>query len=281
MLKINEIHQGENQDLLPLIDSNSIDLTITSPPYSDQRDYHGFTVDFPLTISELYRVTKPGGVAVWVEGDKVSNGCQSGESYRHFQMFIAAGFLGKTMIYMKDGAIPCGKRIYQNQFEFMFVFSKGRNKTFNPIMEPCLTIGQTHNTGTKRKRNGEMQEVTRQPVMDVKIKGDVWIYGVGYGKTTKDKEAFMHPAMFPEDLAADHIYSWSNPGDLILDPFSGAGTVGKMAKLMGRDWIGIECSPKYCEYSRRRIAEANPGNLFNFDRFSRKKEEKQRKLIEM
>ena len=79
------------------------------------------------------------------------------------------------------------------------------------------------------------------------------LYSSGYMVSSKDKIAFEHPAIYPEQLVEDHILSWSNENDLIYDPFMGSGTTAKMAILNKRNWIGSEISKEYCDIITRRL----------------------------
>lgn len=241
---------------------NSINLTVTSPPYDNLRKYKGYSFDFESVAKELYRVTKNGGVVVWIVGDQTVNGSESGTSFRQALYFMEIGFnLHDTMIYQKN-SMPMNHNRYEQEFEYMFVFSKGKPKTFNPIMVPCRypeketarknsCYSQT-DEALRKARSGKQ----RTPVKSEKIKGNVWYFTTGKNHSTKDDIAFKHPAIFPEKLARDHILSWSNPGDVVLDPFTGSGTTGKMALLNDRRFIGFEISEQYCAIATQRIDEA-------------------------
>jgi len=206
---------------------------------------------------ELYRVTKQGGVVVWVVGDATIKGSETGTSFRQALYFKEIGFnLHDTMIYGKNGSLPLNSNRYEPIFEYMFVFSKGKPKSLNKLMEPCKNAGKI-TTGTFRGIDGGMKHKTGlgRPIKDTKVKGNIWFYDVGNYKTTKDAIAMGHPAIFPEQLANDHIISWSNEGDLVYDPFMGSGTTAKMAILNKRNWIGSEISQEYCEIAEKRINE--------------------------
>ena len=255
---INAIHEGDCASLLGKLDNSSIDLTITSPPYDNLRDYEGYEFSFERTAEQLYRITKNGGVVVWVVGDATIKGSETGTSFRQALFFMDIGFnLHDTMIYQKDNPPPVGgsNRYYQ-AFEYMFVFSKGKPKTFNPLMQKRRNKWNDKRTtryrGVTRNKNGEF--VKKQVPINEVVKGqNLWKYMVGGGISTMDKEAFKHPAIFPEKLAEDHILSWSNVGDIILDPMCGSGTTLKMAKMNNRKYIGIDISPEYCEIARSRV----------------------------
>ena len=238
---------------LKLLDDNSIVLTVTSPPYDDLRKYNN-NFDFENIAKELYRVTKDGGVVVWVVADKTKNGSETGTSFKQALFFKDIGFnLHDTMIYMSDKP-PLTHNRYEQKFEYMFVFSKGKPKTFNPIMEECKYAGSDKKARTFRHTGDELQEThIKNKVNKEKIKGNVWYFSTGYNKSTKDIIAFKHPAIFPEQLANDHIISWSNEGDTVLDIFMGSGTTAKMSKLNGRNFIGFEISKEYCGIAEERI----------------------------
>jgi len=252
MLEINRIHQGNSAKLLKQIDDNSLDLTITSPPYDNLRDYKGYSFDFETIAKELHRVTKDGGVVVWVVGDATINGSETGTSFRQALFFKECGFnLHDTMIYSKLTYPPLTHNRYEQSFEYMFVLSKGKPKTFNPIMIDCDT------KGTKRPRyksNKEFGSAVRNRnevdiIKDKKQKNNVWII-------RPNNTHHNHPAMFPERLAKDHIISWSNKGDLVLDPFIGSGTTAKVSKELQRHFIGIEISKEYVEIAQKRLIQS-------------------------
>jgi DNA modification methylase len=254
---INEIITGNNVEILRGFDDGSIDLTVTSPPYDNLRTYNGFSFDFETLAKELYRVTKLGGVVVWVVSDAVLKGSESGTSFRQALYFKDIGFnLHDTMIYQKNSyPFPPTNRYYQ-QFEYMFVLSKGKPKTSNLLK--CESQGRKR-VSTTRNADGTTSKTKYETGHSTRIRDNVWLFDTGYMRTTKDKFAYEHPAMFPEQLAVDHILTWSNPGDIVLDPFGGSGTTAKMAKLNGRQFIHIDISEEYNEIARQRIAalEAN------------------------
>lgn len=230
----------------------TVDLTVTSPPYDDLRNYKGYSFDFERTARGLYYVTKPGGVVVWVVGDATKNGSETGTSFKQALYFKEIGFnLHDTMIYEKINPIPLTHNRYEQYFEYMFVFSKGKPKIFNPLLEQCKTSGSyTHrrNTGrVKESATRNRDEITL--TKETKYKGNIWQYVIG----SKKGETGNHPAPFPEQLAEDHILSWSNEGDIIFDPFMGSGTTAKMAKLNNRNFIGFEISQEYCDIANKRL----------------------------
>lgn len=235
-----------------LIGDSSIDLTVTSPPYDSLRNYNGYSFDFESVANELFRVTKDGGVVVWVVGDKTNKGSESGTSFKQALFFKEIGFnLHDTMIYQKKTP-PLTHNRYEQEFEYMFVFSKGKPKTFNPLMIPKKYMDNRENKafGRNQDNNHDMGFSSKKTH---RIKGNVWGYSVGGGKSTKDKIAFQHPAIFPDKLAEDHILSWSNEGDIVFDPFMGSGTVAKMAMINNRNFIGFEISAEYVEIAHERL----------------------------
>lgn len=258
-----EINKCYNEDCLNTMAhmcDNFIDLTVTSPPYDNLRHYNGYDFDFESVAKELYRVTKPGGIVVWVVGDATIKGSETGTSFRQALYFKEIGFnLHDTMIYAKTNYIPLTHRRYEQQFEYMFVFSKGRPKTFNPIMKDNVQAG-CRKGGTFNQDGGSLRGRHKDSgVAYQSIRPNIFFYNIGMMSSSKDRFAFEHPAIFPEKLAEDHIISWSNPGDLVYDPFMGSGTVAKMAIINGRAWIGSEISKEYCNIVERRVSSVSVG----------------------
>ena len=254
----NQIILGDCLEKMKEFPDNFIDLTVTSPPYDNLRDYEGYVFDFENIVKELFRVTKKGGVVVWVVGDSIIEGSESGTSFKHALYFKKIGFkLHDTMIYHRPPRFP-DKLRYSQSFEYMFVFSKGRPNTFNPIMDhknkPDGHLGGEVTSGGRNKA-GILNTRIRPKPREFSNRWNVWDIPNGYFKSTMDKEAYNHPAIFPEALARDHIISWSNEGDIVLDPFAGSGTTLKMAKQLNRNYIGIEISEKYYEIIKKRINE--------------------------
>lgn len=255
---IDLIH-GDCLDEMVLIPDGSVDLTLTSPPYDSLRKYAGLPFEkFQEVAKELYRVTKPGGVIVWVVGDATVNGSETGTSFKQALYFKECGFnLHDTMIYYAEKP-PLTHNRYEQKFEYMFVFSKGKPKVFNPILEPSKYAGRSRRSATFRHDGENLERVHASgPVKQMKLRGNIWKYAVGNNRSTKDAEAFKHPAIFPEQLALDHINSWTNQGDLVFDPFMGSGTTGKMARVTERKFIGIEKDETYFKIAQQRIENAN------------------------
>lgn len=236
---------------------NCIDLTVTSPPYDDLRTYGGHDEwDFEGVATELFRITKQGGVVVWVVGDATINGSETGTSFKQALYFKEIGFnLHDTMIYAKNNYIPLTHNRYEQQFEYMFILSKGRPKTFNPLMKENKQVGRIKG-GTFNQDGDSLSKRHKDiGVAERSIAPNIFFYNVGMMNSSKDKIAFQHRAIFPEQLAIDHILSWSNEGDTVLDPFAGSGTTCKMAKKLGRHWIGIEINPEYIKISDERMRQ--------------------------
>lgn len=245
MVKINKFYVGESVTFMrENIPNNYIDLTVTSPPYDDLRKYNGFIFDYKSMFKELYRVTKDGGIIVWVVGDKTEKGSESGTSFKHALYAKEIGLnLHDTMIYQKNNPIPQNHNRYEQCFEYMFVLSKGKPTTFNPIKEPTKNKGVAmewgnHKTLMDTNQARRHRETEIRITKEDKNRNNIFSYSIGGGKTG-------HPAVFPEQLAEDHIKSWSNEGDIVLDPMCGAGTTCKMAYLNNRSFIGIDMSEEY------------------------------------
>ena len=258
-MQLNKIYNESNLQTMAKMPDNFIDLTVTSPPYDNLRQYNGYDFDFESIAKELFRVTKIGGVVVWVVGDATIKGSETGTSFKQALYFMQCGFnLHDTMIYQKN-SLTLNHNRYEQEFEYMFIFCKLKNKTFNPIKIPCIWFFKdSDRNGQKYSEHNEIKKKlrsnkTRNNIKSNKIKGNVWNYKVGFGHTTNDKIAYDHPAVFPEQLAADHIYSWSNENDIVYDPFMGSGTTAKMAHIQKRNWIGSEISKEYVELAEKRI----------------------------
>ena len=251
-----ELYHGDCLDIMPVkIPDNSIDLTVTSPPYDNLRTYNnslewGEHIWKPI-IQELYRITKSGGVVVWVVGDATIKGSETGTSFKQALYFKECDFnLHDTMIYLKPNFSAVGALAtrYAPVFEYMFVFSKNKLKTFNPIKDrKCKTAGKIK-SGTIRCADGTTKRKSNEGVIQKE-------YGQRYNvwEISPQSNKDGHPAPFPEQLANDHIISWSNEGDTVLDCFMGSGTTGKMAVLNGRNFIGIEKDKTYFEIAKNRI----------------------------
>ena len=249
---IDNIHNMDCVDGMRQLPDDFVDLTITSPPYDNMRKYKGYRWDFKEVATELYRITKDGGVVVWVVGDATIKGTETGTSFEQALFFKECGFnLHDTMIWEKTGMLPTQDRYY-NIFEYMFVFSKGKPKTMNFIEDkPNVSGGRVQkkdaciNKGEQRNGSGTFVRKS------VGRRTNIWRIPTGRNPETRG-----HPAPFPEQLAGDHIVTWSNAGDIVLDPFMGSGTTAKMAAVNSRKYIGFEISPDYCDIANERIQKA-------------------------
>lgn len=272
-----KIFYGNNIETIKNLPDNSIDLVVTSPPYDNLRTYcgkldksktyeGGYSFPFQEIAREIKRVLKEGGVCVWVVGDETVKGfdggtTESGSSFRQALYFQQIGLnIFDTMIYKKNGPSFPSKDKYYQIFEYMFVFSKGKPKTFNPIEDRKNKWFGTGSFGTStmRKTDGSIvQTDKKKTVKEFGVRFNIWNYNTGFGYTTKDKFAYDHPAMFPENLVYDHILSWTNEGDVVLDPYMGSGTVAKMSIITNRHYVGLELNKDdYKPIIDKRIEEA-------------------------
>lgn len=255
---------GDCLDKMKEMADGSIDLTVTSPPYDNLRTYNG-NIDqwnfkkFQDIADELYRITRNGGVVVWVVGDATIDGSETGTSFKQALYFKEIGFnIHDTMIWEKPNPMPRDTRIprYWQAFEYMFILSKGKPDHFTFLREPCKLAGKRSSIcalnpdGTRRL---DRKEKTKNHVVnDDKPRGNVWEVNPATSKADRNG----HPAAFPEQLALDHILSWSHDGDVVFDPFMGSGTTGKMAILNNLDFIGTEIDEEYFNIAKNRIESA-------------------------
>jgi len=234
------------------IEDNFIDLTVTSPPYDNLRAYNEYNFDFENIAKELFRVTKEGGVVVWVVADATIKGSETGTSFRQALYFMNCGFnLHDTMIWDKKTFTATGslKVRYAPVFEYMFVLSKGKCKTFNPIKDKKNKhFGKSFATSRVRQKDGTTKPLSNKEIVTKEYGQRHNIWNISTAKPIGN-----HPAVFPEKLANDHIISWSNEGDLVYDCFMGSGTTAKMCLLQNRNYIGSEISKEYVDISSKRI----------------------------
>ena len=251
-VKLNNIYRSDCIEFMKSMDENSIDLTVTSPPYDDIRDYKGYSFDFENIAKQLFRVTKNGGVVVWVVGDKIKKGNKSLTSFKQALYFQQVGFnVHDVMIYRKKNTPFMRSNAYTNCFEFMFVLSKGSPKSFSPLKVKTIRQGKEmlpFNKGADGVNRKVLGELKAEKTMT-----NIWEYAVGYGGSTSDRLAFDHPAIFPEKLAEDHILSWTKEGDIVFDPMCGSGTTCKMARKNNRHYIGCDISEEYVKLAKKRL----------------------------
>jgi len=252
---INKVHQADCLEVMKQIPDNSIDLVVTSPPYDNLRDYNGYSFDFESIAKELFRVIKEGGVVVWVVGDATVNGSETGTSFKQALYFKEIGFnLHDTMIWKKQTFTDTGSlRVrYGGVFEYMFILSKGNPNTFNPIKDRKNKLPGKKKHGTVRQVDGSLKPISSigKKIGEYGQRFNVWEINTEVSNLKR-----KHPAQFPETIAQDHIKSWSNKGDIVLDPMNGSGTTTKIAYLLGRRYIGIDISEEYCQIARDRLKQ--------------------------
>jgi len=254
--KMIDLRLGDCLEVMKTVPDGTVDLTVTSPPYDNLRTYNGNNAlwgehVWKSVIQDLFRLTKDGGVVVWVVGDATIKGSETGTYFKQALYFKEIGFnLHDTMIWEKDAPqFPDHKR-YGQVFEYMFVFSKGEPKALNRIQDRKNKSFGRKVTGTNRQSDGSTKRAScyGQAIKEFGIRFNVWKL-----PNTKGNHKTGHPATFPEPLANDHIITWSNEGDTVLDPFMGSGTTGKMAKQLNRNFIGIELDPTYFDIAKQRI----------------------------
>ena len=254
---------GDACEVLPTLDVKA-NLILTSPPYDKLRTYGGHTFDFDRMADACVGTLAEGGVLVWVVADATVDGSETGTSFRHALGFLERGLkLHDTMIYRKLGPPLTFPDRYVPSFEYMFVFSLGRPTTANLLRDkPNITMGQ-RDVKTRQGRTGDNQAGWSGHYVrhEYGVRQNIWSYLVGKGQGARRignedfREIAKHPATFPILLARDHITTWTNPGDLVLDPMAGSGTTLRAAKDLNRDSIAIEIHEPYIDLIKRRMAQ--------------------------
>lgn len=263
-MDLNKIYLGDSEELLKELPDDYVDLVVTSPPYDNLRKYNGIGDSwnhekFQKIADELIRTLKPGGVIVWNVNDKTEGGSETGTSFRQALYFMDNGLrLNDTMIWLKTNPMPQVKQPRYNQvFEYMFVFSKGAPKTFNPIMVPCKCAGQDYDS-TCKNMGGESGRTKKHfKINSEKVDDNVWQFAIAQNKSP-------NPAVFPIELPRRHILSWTNPGDIVLDPFIGSGTTAFAAIELGRKYLGFEMNEEYFDWTCKKIEEISKKSAENF-----------------
>lgn len=256
-IKLNQTYLGDNvQFMKEHLKEQTIDMVITSPPYDRLRKNYNSEWCPVSIIQELFRVLKDGGVVIWVVNDQTINGSETGSSFKQALLFLEHGFrLHDTMIFAKENPLPQNHNRYESSFEYMFCFSKGKPKTFNPIRIPTKNSGKLLNWGNRKtifddnqcRRHRDEKDLIC--VNDTKMHANIFYYSLGKSKSG-------HPAAFPLPLVIDQIITWTNEGDIVLDCFMGGGTTGQAARKTNRNFIGIELDEKW-------VTRANENNDTN------------------
>lgn len=257
---VNKIIVGDSALVLKNFPENSIDLIVTSPPYDDLRDYDSKTAwnmkKFKTIAKEIHRIMKPGATVVWVVGDKVQNKGKTLTSFKQALYFQQIGFkMFDVVIYEKSGSAPPHRNRYFNTFEYMFILTKGNIKTVNIIKDKKNKWAnkQTFADVTRREKDGSLTNKGKKTINEFGVRTNIWKYSNGKNFSTRDQIAYLHPAIFPEKLAKDHVLSWSNKGDIVLDIFGGSGTTAKVSEILDRRWIYIDSVEKYAKIALQRL----------------------------
>lgn len=252
--QLNTVHHCRAEAILSALDTGSIDLIVASPPYDDLRKYNGFAWNFEYIAQQSYRVLKQGGVLIWVVDDSMVNGSKSLTSFKQAIHFTdVAGFRFHQHIVWEQNSVPQKRgKAYYDDFENVFVLSKGEPSVFNPVMRRNTFAGEIKKKGHSGKNGYEYANGIRT-VNDESMLTNVWRITVGFNQNTTDSLANEHPAIFPETLAERAILTWSDPGQIVLDYFGGSGTTAKMARKNGRDFLTNDISLEYCDLIQRRL----------------------------
>lgn len=260
----NNIYCADSAISVEWLYEDSVDLVVTSPPYDNLRAYSGYGSGwnrdkFERIALGLIRALKKGGVIVWVVNDKVEKGSKTMTHFSQCDFFVKKGLnLNDEMIWRKTNPMPqVRQKRYTQCFEHMFVFSKGQPKTFNPIMIPTKNGGK-HYKSTAKKITDENE----RRELDYHVNSEMVDYNIWEIAVAPNKEKYLvngreikHPAVFPYEIPYRHIKTWTNEGDLVLDPFAGSGTTLLAARDLNRDYIGFEINPDYYEIMRQRLTK--------------------------
>ena len=267
---MNKLITGDNISVLKRFPDNSVDLVFTSPPYDSQRTYKGFPpVDFIALGHELYRVIKPNAPIVFVIQDGIHRKRRTATTARlivdmvdtcglHlWECFIA--HKTSTIPVKKEGAVRC-----KTDHEFVPIFTKGDNeniKTFN-VPEVNIRWLNTYKEANIVDRLGNRKLQKIHSTAKTRVKGTIWNYAPSAVYANRLK--YKHPAVFPNQFARDFIETFTNPGDLVLDPFSGSGTTAIEAYKLYRFYAGIDISKEYTAIASELIGEI-PRRRYEFE----------------
>jgi site-specific DNA-methyltransferase (adenine-specific) len=258
---------SDNIEYLKTLPDNCVDLVVTSPPYDDLRDYHGYTLNLHQVGEQIHRVLKDGGICALVIQDSTKNFGKSLTSFRTIVDWCDSfGFkLFETVIYNRQGVEGAWwKKRFRVDHEYLPIFLKGeRPQYFNKegLKIPSKHGGKTMVGAAVRKKDGSQAESRSVYINPLKCPGTVMNFGNSCGDGSKLKH--QHPAVFPDKLAFDMINCFCPEGGLVLDPFSGSGTSCVMAKKSHRHYIGIDISKEYNELASQRLIIEAPES-FNF-----------------
>lgn len=258
---LNSIICGDAADILKRIPSDSIDLVVTSPPYDDLRNYNGYSVDLHIVGTQLYRVLKNGGIVAMVIQDSTKNYGKSLTSFRTIVDWCDnIGFkLFETCIYHKNGTEGAWwKNRFRVDHEYMPIFLKGdKPQYFNkePLKIPSKHGGKVMSGSGNRRTDGTTTPIVRREINPMKCRGTVWDYLMAGDKNPLKRK---HPAVFPDKIPFDFIQCFCPEEGVVLDPFVGCGSTAVMAKVLDRNYIGIDISKEYCDLAEERIKKDVP-----------------------
>ena len=253
-IELDRIYNMDCLEGMRQMEAESVDLTVTSPPYDNLRTYNGYCFDFEQfkkIAQQIARVLKQGGVCVWIVSDGVVNGSETGTSFRQALYFMECGLsLYDTMIWEKPSPQAPTEGRYYDVFEYMFIICKGKKPSRLNFICDHVNVSAGHTSARETRSCAEDRKPTGKTrvVKDVSRRFNVW-------QVSRAGNGTGHHAIFPESLAADHIRSWSNEGDIVLDPFMGSGTTAKVARALGRHYIGFEISAEYCDIINKRLEQ--------------------------
>lgn len=258
-----DVRLGRWQDVLRDVPDASVRLVLTSPPYDDARTYEGTNapVDFAELADFLIRVLVPGGTLAMVLDGAVNDGELSVTPYRVICEWAVRPewMLAQVLAYGRYGQPGAYAGRFRRDHEPLIIF---RKRGGDPVCnKDCIAEARKHQRGAANyrwatKRDGSKATVanTERVVREIRHRGSIWDYGpVGYGHD--DSAATGHPATFAEAFALDAVRVWSNPGELVCDPFAGSGTVARACLDLSRSFVGAELVEKYHRIATGRLSQ--------------------------
>ena len=270
---INDIVCADSKKLTKFIKPDSISLTITSPPYrnainysqhvknrknSKKLSYRGnvgtttkkYLDDMEKIFSEILKITKPGGFCCIIIGDEVSNGTLIPLSSLLISRLVKEdenelGWHLRDMIIWNK--VTAGRNGAGNRFGIFVQQSYPTYYRSNIMHEYIIILEKGGEKTPFDRKNTKKIPLNRSMKRQVSL--SIWDI------TPVPPRTVEHPAVFPEQIPWRLIQLYSKEKDTILDPMNGSGQTTKMAKLLKRNFIGVDLQKPYVELAKKRLTE--------------------------